>query len=67
VPGLLQTSEYCEAMIRANDDTLSSAELDNLVASRMARQPLLTRSTAPQFLAVVHEVALRMPIGGLLE
>jgi transcriptional regulator with XRE-family HTH domain len=64
IPGLLQTGEYCEAMFRAIDDTLSDAELDNLVASRMARQTLLTRSTAPQFLAVVHEVALRLPVGG---
>jgi transcriptional regulator with XRE-family HTH domain len=63
IPGLLQTSEYCEAMIHAIDDTLSSAELDNLVASRMARQTVLTRSTAPHYLAVMHEVALRMPIG----
>ncbi len=64
IPGLLQTGEYCEAMIRATDDTLSDAELDNLVASRMARQTVLTRSTAPQYLAVIHEVALRMPVGG---
>jgi transcriptional regulator with XRE-family HTH domain len=64
IPGLLQTGEYCEAMIRATDDTLSDAELDNLVASRMARQTVLTRSTAPQYLAVIHEAALRMPVGG---
>lgn len=64
VPGLLQTGEYCEAMIRGADNTLSNAELDNLVASRMARQTLLTRSTAPQYLAVIHEVALRIPVGG---
>jgi transcriptional regulator with XRE-family HTH domain len=64
VPGLLQTAEYGAAMIRATDATLSDAELDNLVASRMARQTLLTRASAPQFLATVHEVALRMPAGG---
>lgn len=64
IPGLLQTGEYSEAMIRATDETLSNAELDNLVASRMARQTVLTRSTAPQFLAVIHEVALRIPVGG---
>jgi transcriptional regulator with XRE-family HTH domain len=63
VPGLMQTAEYTEAMIRSTDDTLSDAELDNLVASRMARQTLLTRSNSPQFLAVVHEVALRIPVG----
>jgi hypothetical protein len=50
-------------MIRDTEPDLSVAELDNLVASRMARQTLLTRATAPQFLAVVHEVALRIPVG----
>ena len=64
VPGLLQTAEYSAAMIRATEPTLSDAELDNLVASRMARQTLLTRANAPQLLAVIHEVALRMPAGG---
>jgi transcriptional regulator with XRE-family HTH domain len=69
VPGLLQTSEYSEALIRATDSTLSEAALDNLVASRMARQTLLTRSRAPQFLAAIHEVALRLPAGspGLMK
>jgi transcriptional regulator with XRE-family HTH domain len=64
IPGLLQTAEYSAAMIRGTDAGLSDAELDNLVASRMARQTLLTRSTAPRFLAVIHEVALRLPVGG---
>jgi Domain of unknown function (DUF5753)/Helix-turn-helix domain len=63
IPGLLQTGEYCEAMLKATDPTLSQAELDNLVASRMARQTVLTRSTAPHFLAVIHEGALRLPVG----
>jgi transcriptional regulator with XRE-family HTH domain len=64
IPGLLQTAEYCEAILAGTDDTLTNAELGNLVASRMARQIFLTRSTAPQYLAVIHEVALRMPVGG---
>lgn len=64
IPGLLQTGEYCEALFRGTDAALSTAELENLVASRMARQTVLTRSTAPRYLAVMHEVALRMPVGG---
>ena len=64
IPGMLQTGEYCEAMLGSIDDTLSNAELGNLVASRMARSTVLTRSTAPQYLAIIHEVALRMPVGG---
>lgn len=64
IPGLLQTSEYCEAVLRGINDTLTESELDNLVATRMARSAVLTRSTAPQYLAVIHEVALRMRVGG---
>lgn len=64
IPGLIQTGEYCEAMLRGTDNTLSDAEVDNLVASRMARQAVLTRSTAPQYVAVIHEAALRIPVGG---
>lgn len=63
IPGLLQTGEYCEAILGSTDNTLSDAELGNLVASRMARQTVLTRSAAPQYLAIIHEVALRMPVG----
>ncbi|MGH3629640.1 MAG: DUF5753 domain-containing protein, partial [Sciscionella sp.] len=63
VPGLLQTAEYCRAMIAGTDPTLSERELDNLVASRMARQALLARHTAPQFVAIIDEGALRRPIG----
>lgn len=63
IPGLLQTSEYSAAMIKGTDPALGSGELDNLVASRMARQALLTRTSAPLFLAVIHETALRVPVG----
>ncbi len=64
VPGLLQTAEYCRATIRGAYATVSETELDNLAASRMARQALLTRGAAPQFLAVLDEGALRRPVGG---
>jgi transcriptional regulator with XRE-family HTH domain len=69
VPGLLQTSEYSAVMIKGSEPTLSNGELDNLVASRMARQALLTRVNAPEFFAVVNEIALRLPIGppGLMK
>lgn len=63
IPGLLQTAEYSRAMIAGTDPTLSDAELDNLVASRMARQTLLTKRDAPQFLGAVDERALRQPVG----
>ena len=63
VPGLLQTAEYARAVIQGIAPTISDAELDNLVAARMARQAVLTRASAPQFFAVLDEGALRRPVG----
>jgi len=63
VPGLLQTAEYARVIIQGVEPTVSDAELDNLVAARMARQAVLTRSSAPQFFAVIDEGALRRPVG----
>ncbi|MGH3883332.1 MAG: helix-turn-helix domain-containing protein [Pseudonocardiaceae bacterium] len=63
VPGLLQTAEYARAIIQGIAPTITVAELDNLVAARMARQALLARASAPQFFAVVDEGALRRPVG----
>ncbi len=63
VPGLLQTAEYTRAVIQGIAPTITEAELDNLVAARMARQAVLTRANAPQFCVVVDEGALRRPIG----
>lgn len=61
VPGLLQTDEYTEAIISSINKTLSKTELTNLVASRRARQAVLSRREL-QFLAVIDEGALRRPI-----
>lgn len=52
VPGLLQTAEYARAIIQGVEPMISEAELDSLVAARMARQTVLTRASAPQFFAV---------------
>jgi transcriptional regulator with XRE-family HTH domain len=61
VPGLLQTDEYTEAIIASINKTLSKVELTNLVASRRARQAVLSNREL-QFLAVIDEGALRRPI-----
>lgn len=63
VPGLLQTAEYCRAILHALDHTLSEEEVNQLVPARMARQALLTRHDAPQYLAVLDENVLRRPVG----
>jgi transcriptional regulator with XRE-family HTH domain len=63
IPGLVQTGEYAAAIMRGINSTLSDVEVDNLVASRLARQNLLSGSHAPQYLAVIHECALHIAVG----
>ena len=62
VPGLLQTSEYTAALIQGINSAITDAELDKLVASRMARQAVLRRRDL-QFLAIIDESALHRVIG----
>jgi transcriptional regulator with XRE-family HTH domain len=63
VPGLLQTAEYCREVINGCAPHLTETEVDNLVASRMARQAVLTRRNAPRLLAVLDESVLRRQVG----
>lgn len=63
VPGLLQTAEYARAVVQSIRGSLTDEEVDHLVAARMARQAVLTRSAAPQLLAVVDEEVLHRQVG----
>jgi hypothetical protein len=63
IPGLLQTAEYCRAMLQGVNTALSEDEVDHLVAARMTRQTLLSGSSAPDLVAVIDENALRRPVG----
>ncbi len=63
IPGLLQTAEYTQALFKAAEPAITDHELDTLVSGRMARQTLLSRSNAPQYIAVIHEAALRVRVG----
>jgi len=62
VPGLLQTPEYAEAVIRGTDD-LTDAEIDTLVRARMTRHGLLAKRDAPMLHAIIDEAVLHRPIG----
>jgi transcriptional regulator with XRE-family HTH domain len=63
VPGLMQTADYCAAIIRGSEEAITNAELDKLVAGRMARQMILRREEL-QLLVVIDEVVLRRVVGG---
>jgi hypothetical protein len=64
VPGLLQTAEYAEAVVRLAHGAAGGDEIARRVALRTERQQALQRRPAPHLWAVVDEAALRRPIGG---
>lgn len=64
VPGLLQTPEYAEAVIRGAERAASKAQIDQYVSTRLARQRVLQREHAPQYVCLLDEAALHRQIGG---
>ncbi|MGX7823953.1 helix-turn-helix domain-containing protein [Actinokineospora sp. 24-640] len=63
VPGLLQTVDYAQAIVRANTN-VADHEVDERVVARTARQQLFRRARPPAFSFHIHEFALRLPVGG---
>jgi hypothetical protein len=63
VPGLLQTVDYAQAIVRANRN-VGAHEVDERVIARTARQQLFRRSRPPRITFYIHEFALRLPVGG---
>lgn len=62
VPGLLQTEEYTQAMMSA-DDEVPANEIRTRVAVRMGRRTILTRRSPVPLLAMVSESVLDQLIG----
>lgn len=64
VPGLLQTAEYARAVYLASNPLAGDEYVDEMVRLRMDRTQLLKDATRPVFWAILHETALRIPVGG---
>ncbi|MFJ8859329.1 Scr1 family TA system antitoxin-like transcriptional regulator [Streptomyces sp. NPDC102451] len=64
VPGVLQTREYARAVTRASQRLASEETVEDQVAARMERAEILLRDAPPRFWAILHEAALRVPVGG---
>jgi transcriptional regulator with XRE-family HTH domain len=62
VPGLLQTPDYCRALMAAFG--IDMRDVEGRIARRLGRQVILTRPDPPEFLFLVSEEALRRPVGG---
>ncbi|WP_346040455.1 helix-turn-helix transcriptional regulator [Actinomadura chokoriensis] len=64
VPGLMQTDDYAEAIIRAHRPSLESDEVERQLTARAARQALLTQPDPLELWVVLDEAALRRMVGG---
>lgn len=59
VPGLLQTRDYAETLLRRDIWPRTDHEVRRLIDLRIERQKVLTRDEPPRFTAVLDESALR--------
>lgn len=64
IPGLLQTSDYARAMIRAGSPYIKPVDVGPRLESRLARQTRLDGSSPVQLTVVLGEAALRQRVGG---
>ena len=64
VPGLLQTEDYAQAVIRAGQAKPDPEMLSRRLSARMARQEILERPDPPEIWAVLDESVVSRPVGG---
>ncbi len=63
VPGSLQTGDYARAVL-TRIANVPADEVEERVATRLARSAIFSRPRPARFAYFVHEFALRLPVGG---
>ncbi|MFF5857831.1 helix-turn-helix domain-containing protein [Streptomyces sp. NPDC012751] len=66
ISGLLQTPEHARAAFESRQPPYSQAEVERLLAARMARQSVFERDPAPVLSFVLEEALVRRPLGGTM-
>ncbi|MGA5064672.1 helix-turn-helix domain-containing protein [Streptomyces exfoliatus] len=64
IPGLLQTPAYAEAVVRASNPLAPDEYVADTVKGRLDRSAILNDATRPMYWVILHETALRIPVGG---
>ncbi|GAA5612031.1 XRE family transcriptional regulator [Streptomyces platensis] len=64
VPGLLQTAAYAQELTLAHNPLAADKFVQDTVHARLDRAIILKEATRPLYWAVLHEAALRVPVGG---
>ncbi|GGZ75493.1 helix-turn-helix domain-containing protein [Streptomyces bluensis] len=65
VPGLLQTTDHAREIFRQVVPEFSRADIEHRVSHRLRRQALLDGEASIPYRAIIHEAALRVPVGGV--
>lgn len=63
IPGLLQTTDHAREIFRQVVPEFSRSDIEHRVSHRLQRQAILDRTASPPYQAVIHEAALRVPVG----
>ncbi|MFI9171997.1 helix-turn-helix domain-containing protein [Streptomyces lincolnensis] len=64
VPGLLQLADHARAIYEQAVPEFSRRDIELRVNHRLQRQALLEQDNPVPFQAIIHEAALRVPVGG---
>jgi hypothetical protein len=64
VPGLLQTEEYAQSLVRGGPLELNAEDVRRRVEVRLSRQRILERKDRPQLWAILDEAAIHRTVGG---
>ncbi|MEU7482687.1 helix-turn-helix transcriptional regulator [Streptomyces sp. NPDC042319] len=64
VPGLLQMPGYTRALVVAATPLKPDEFVEEMVSVRMDRSHIFKRATTPAYWVILHEAALRIPVGG---
>jgi transcriptional regulator with XRE-family HTH domain len=64
VPGLFQTGDYARALVQAGRPGDDPEKIEQTVTARVERQAILSGTTRPRVVYVIHEGVLRQVIGG---
>lgn len=64
IPLYFQTEDYMRTLWLSNGELLPTDRVDELMSLRLDRQQIVIKPGAPKIRAIIHEFALRLPVGG---
>lgn len=64
IPGLLQLADHARAIYEQAVPEFSRLDIEHRVNHRLQRQGLLDQAEPVPYQAIIHEAALRVPVGG---